>query len=71
MGVQQTRRDEVAIFTVRLWREAGSPTGVRARITYTLDVERGDETTQVASAAEDVMTIIRKWLDDFATAGVV
>jgi hypothetical protein len=55
--------ERVAVLVVRAWREDGGPTGLRARVTWVDDVEQGREQTAAASSVEDVLTVVRRWLD--------
>jgi hypothetical protein len=38
---------------------------LRARITQTLDITTRDETSQLASDAEQILSIVREWVDAF------
>jgi hypothetical protein len=50
---------------VRAWHEDDPAAPLRARITSTLDVSRGDELVSAAAAPEDVYETVRAWLDAF------
>jgi hypothetical protein len=55
--------ERVAVLVVRAWREEPGPSGLRARVTWVDDVEQGREQTTAAASVEDVMAIVRRWLD--------
>lgn len=50
---------------MRLWIEASHETGLRARITRSLDSLRGEEITAAASTADGICEIVKEWVDDF------
>lgn len=60
------RHERVGVLIVRVWIEVGSPSGVRARITETSDLEQGERTSTVAGTKEEIVAIVSQWLDAFA-----
>jgi hypothetical protein len=55
--------DTSGVFIVRAWREEGSGSGLRARITRTLDVTRREEATWVVDNPEDACLGLRQWME--------
>lgn len=53
------------MLVVRVWLEAGGGPGLRARITRTLDLTKRDESAAAAGSADEVLAIVRAWLDEF------
>lgn len=51
---------------VRIWIE-GSGSGLRARLTQTLDVSSHEETSQVAATAEAILGAIEAWIEAFVS----
>jgi hypothetical protein len=51
---------------VRLWTEGDLETGLRARITKTVGTSGNEEAVAVAATADDICTVIKAWIDDFA-----
>lgn len=58
--------DRSGVLIVRLWIEANHPQGLRARITQTLDSMAGEESVALAASADDICTIVKRWVEDFA-----
>jgi hypothetical protein len=56
------------VLIVRAWREGEGPEGLRARITWVMDVEGAPERTAVAAGRDDILASVRRWLDDVAAA---
>jgi hypothetical protein len=54
-----------AALVIRVWRETGDPSGLRARITQRPDLEGEAETTVVVTSAEAVYDEVRAWLEAF------
>lgn len=50
------------LLVVRAWLE-GEPPALRARITTTVDVEVGGQQSTYAGETEEVVQIVRDWLD--------
>jgi hypothetical protein len=51
----------VGVAVVRVWVEPEG--GFRGRITTTLDVAERDEVVEVAGAPEDVLRLLRDWME--------
>lgn len=49
---------------VRIWIE-GSGSGLRARLTQTLDVSSPEETSHVVATSEGILGAIEAWLEAF------
>ena len=60
------RPERTGVLIVRVWIEASSPSGVRARITETKDLEEGERTSTVTGTREEIVAIVSEWLDAFA-----
>ncbi len=52
------------MLVLRAWTADG---GLRARVTSTLDIERGDEGVEVAASADAVLAIVARWLEALVT----
>lgn len=57
----------VGLLVVRVWLE-GQPPALRARITTTVDVEAGGQQSTYAGEAEEVVQVVRDWLDGLLRA---
>jgi hypothetical protein len=58
-------RERTGLLLVRIWTDAAPGTGVRARITRTLDVERPEAAMTSVYPVEDVEAVMRSWLHAF------
>jgi hypothetical protein len=55
--------ERTAVLVVRAWKETGAEGSLRARVTSTLDVSvSGDEETLVAASEQEIVEIVRTWL---------
>jgi hypothetical protein len=61
----ETEPQRTGVLVVRVWIEAGDG-GLRARLTGTHDVAQGEETTETAATVDDVVAIVRSWVESFA-----
>lgn len=61
--------DRTGVLVVRLWIEANHERGLRARITQTLDAIAGEQSVAVAASADDIVAVVKRWVDEFATIG--
>jgi hypothetical protein len=61
------RSQRAGLLIIRVWLETETSDGLRARITRTLDVERGagEERVTTASKAEEICTTVSDWLREF------
>lgn len=57
--------DRTGVFLVRLWLETDHSTGLRARITQTLDTSVHEESRAVAATAADICAVVTQWVEDF------
>jgi len=57
------------LVVIRMWREAGSSarTGIRARITSTMDLESSRTSTAVAATVEGILEVVRSQIQLFAS----
>jgi hypothetical protein len=58
--------DRTGVMVVRIWIE-GSGDSIRARLTETLDIAAGEETSRVVASEEEVVDGVRRWVHAFAT----
>jgi hypothetical protein len=58
--------DQVAVLVARAWMEGGT---LRARITFTRDVQGPEESVLVTASREEVLATVRDWLDDISGGG--
>ncbi len=56
----------VGLVLVRVWREASSASGVRARLTMTADIEQQDERSVVTDSIEGATRAVETFLRDFS-----
>ncbi|MGZ4371191.1 MAG: hypothetical protein ACXVRK_01550 [Gaiellaceae bacterium] len=55
-----------AVLVVRVWREAaGSAGSVRGRITMTANADEASSTETVVASADEILDLVRNWLDEF------
>jgi hypothetical protein len=62
------QRGRTGLLVIRIWVEAGSDVGIRARITRTLDLEAERSSVVYASSIEDVAAAVSSWLRAFVAA---
>jgi hypothetical protein len=64
---RRVRRKRAGLLIIRVWLESGYEDGLRARITRTVDVEKGPSNEVVTTTAkpEDVCATVHDWLRDF------
>jgi hypothetical protein len=55
----------VGVLVVRIWTEPGSVSGLRARITWTVDVAASEEVVRTAASVAEIDTQFHAWLDAF------
>lgn len=58
--------DRTGVLILRLWIEANHETGLRARITQTLDTAAAEQPVAVAANADDICAIVKQWVQSFA-----
>ena len=59
--------DRTGILIVRLWIETDPVTGLRARITQTLDTTETEQHVKTVSTTTDIYSIVRTWVESFVT----
>jgi hypothetical protein len=57
--------EPTGVLVIRVWAE---PPGLRARITSSLDIERGLKVVTAVASAEEVQAIVGDWLRRFVAA---
>jgi hypothetical protein len=57
-----------AVLVVSAWRQ-GVPPRLTARIIYTLDVTRPDRVTVTTASADEIETVVGRWLEEFQRGG--
>ncbi len=58
--------ERVGVLVLRIWIEPDDPPGtVRARITASRDVLRGERESIAAASPEQALELIRAWIDRF------
>lgn len=58
--------DRTGVLILRLWIETNHETGLRARITQTLDTMAAEESVAVATSADDICAVVKQWVEKFA-----
>jgi hypothetical protein len=53
------------LLVVRAWIEHEAEDGLRARITYSLDLRATEQITKVVSSEEEIYAAVRAWLEGF------
>ena len=56
--------DRVGVLVVRVWTEREGQ--IRARITSSTDVLRGESQVSASGSVEDIFAVIQEWLERFA-----
>ena len=57
--------ERTGVMIVRLWIEADHPSGLRARITQTLDTTTTEHSVAVGASADDICDVVKGWVDAF------
>lgn len=57
--------DRTGVLILRLWIETNHETGLRARITQTLDSTATEQPIAIAATADDICSIVKKWVQAF------
>lgn len=59
-------RDRTGLLIVRVWIEGdASDSGLRARITHTLDLATGAEVVTAAATPDQIQATVREWLEAY------
>lgn len=59
-----TDSGRTGVMVVRIWIE-GSDGSLRARLTETLDIATHEDTARAASTLEEIVEIVRTWVEAF------
>lgn len=65
--MKTTSPDRTGALVVRLWIEADHETGLRARITQTLDTMATEQSVATATSADEICTVVKEWVEHFAS----
>lgn len=65
--VMKQPMERIAVLVIRVWLEKNSASGLRARITRTADVATHDEIVTAAATVDEILAVVRTWLDTFET----
>jgi hypothetical protein len=57
--------ERTGVLVLRVWIEYDGGGGLRARITESSDILSYEQTTVVVGSIEDVLGVVRDWLDAF------
>jgi hypothetical protein len=57
--------EPTGLFIVRLWFEANHETGMRARITKTIDAKATEQSGAVTASADGICAIVKEWVEAF------
>jgi len=57
--------ERVGVMVIRIWTE-GPETELRARLTCTLDVSAGRDSSEAVAGGEQVLRAVRRFLEEFA-----
>jgi hypothetical protein len=57
--------DRAGLLIVRVWIEGDRESGMRARITRTLDLSTRDEVVTTTTSVEEIVATVHAWLDSF------
>jgi hypothetical protein len=60
----ETEPNRTGVMVVRVWIEVESG-GLRARLTGTHDIAHDEETTVTAATVDDIVAIVRDWVEAF------
>jgi hypothetical protein len=58
----ETPHAQTGVLVIRAWRQ-GDPASVVMRVTRTVDVSTGDDETETTTSVEEVLALVRSWLD--------
>jgi hypothetical protein len=64
--VSVTASERTGVVVIRAWIESGAPP-LRARITAAYDLSTDEQTIAVAAGVEEIMAVVRVWLETFTT----
>jgi len=58
------------VLVLRVWIETGAEPGLRARILHEQQLGSGERASLTASAVDEIVEIVSRWLRQFADDGV-
>jgi hypothetical protein len=61
----QSTAERTGVLVLRVWIEYDGAGGLRARITESSDILSYEQTTVVAGSIDDVLGVVRDWLNAF------
>lgn len=56
------------MLVLRVWLEDEPEPKLRARVTRTVDLAGREEVSSTAGSAEEILSIVRAWIEEFVTA---
>ena len=60
--------ERTGVVVIRVWLEEAGAVGLRARISLVQDLEGGETESVVAASTEEIVEVVRRFVDEFATA---
>jgi hypothetical protein len=57
--------ERTGMLILRLWVESNHETGLRARITQTLDTSIAEQPVAAAASADDICAVVKQWVQAF------
>jgi hypothetical protein len=69
-GIVGTRPagEPAGVIVIRVWREPGHPTGLRARITAVPDIAQDEVEKAAASSVEEIVEVVERFVASFTAA---
>lgn len=68
-GMKRPSPDRTGVMIVRLWMEGMHESGLRARITQTLDSTDSEIAVAAGASAADICESVKQWVDAFVEPG--
>ena len=65
MSAMQAPLERAGALVVRVWLEGSDPSGLRARITYTVDTALPGGEVTAAASVDEICDKVRRWLEVF------
>ena len=62
--------ERTGVLVLRVWIEPGGEDGLRARITASDDLERAEQRSVAAASVDDVVRVVREFVERFVEQGV-
>jgi hypothetical protein len=63
--------DKVGVLVMRVWMENPRPSGLRVRLTHTLDVTGIEAAVSAAAGIDDATRFVHGWLEAFVSGSPV